>query len=58
MDVPLGTPPVAGREYFVEADVFGISSASSIRFEIRYGVGIRRPNPYDAGRSKGLKSAR
>ena len=34
MDVPLRTPPVAGREYFVEADVFGISSASSIRFEI------------------------
>jgi len=34
MDVPLRTPPVAGREYFVEADVFGIDSASSVRFEI------------------------
>ncbi len=34
MDAPLPTPPVAGREYFVEADVFGIESASSIRFEI------------------------
>ena len=34
MDAPLPTPPVAGREYFVEADVFGVESASSIRFEI------------------------
>ena len=34
MDAPLATPPVAGREYFVEADIFGIESVSSIRFEI------------------------
>src|SRR5438093_6892372 len=34
MDAPLSTPPVAGREYFVEADTFGIESVSSIRFEI------------------------
>src|SRR5437667_11375394 len=34
MDAPLPTTPVAGREYFVEADIFGIESASSIRFEI------------------------
>src|SRR5437870_8371848 len=34
MDAPLPTPPVAGREYFVEADIFGIESVSSIRFEI------------------------
>jgi hypothetical protein len=33
MDAPLTTPPVAGREYFVEADVFGIETAASIRFE-------------------------
>lgn len=33
MDTPLNTPPVSGRQYFVEADVFGIESASSIRFE-------------------------
>jgi len=34
MDTPLSTTPVAGREYFVEADVFGIESAASIRFQI------------------------
>src|SRR5262249_27079277 len=34
MDTPLSTPPVAGREYFVEADVFGIESAASIRFQV------------------------
>src|SRR5262245_3064861 len=34
MDAPLSTPPVAGREYFVEADVFGIESAASIRFQV------------------------
>jgi len=34
MDTPLSTPPVAGREYFVEADVFGIESAATIRFEL------------------------
>lgn len=34
MDAPLPTPPVMGREYFVEADVFGIESAANIRFEL------------------------
>jgi hypothetical protein len=34
MDAPLSTTPVAGREYFVEADVFGIESAASIRFQV------------------------
>lgn len=34
MDAPLASPPVMGREYFVEADVDGIESASSIRFEL------------------------
>jgi len=34
MDAPLRTTPVIGREYFVEADVFGIESAASIRFEL------------------------
>jgi len=34
MDAPLSTPPVAGREYFVEADMFGIESAASIRFQV------------------------
>jgi len=34
MDMPLTTPPVAGREYFVEADVFGIETAANIRFEL------------------------
>jgi hypothetical protein len=34
MDAPLSTPPVMGREYFVEADVFGIESAANIRFEL------------------------
>jgi len=33
-DSPLPTPPVAGREYFFEADVFGIESAATIRFEM------------------------
>jgi hypothetical protein len=34
MDAPLSTPPVMGREYFVEADLSGIESAESIRFEL------------------------
>src|SRR5215470_2577495 len=34
MDTPLSTPPVAGREYFVEANIFGIESAANIRFEL------------------------
>ena len=34
MDVPLPTPPVMGREYFVEADLSGIESAASIHFEL------------------------
>src|SRR5262245_47931041 len=34
MDAPLSTPPVSGREYFIEADVFGIESAASIRFQV------------------------
>ena len=34
MDTPLRTTPIAGREYFVEADVFGIESAANIRFEL------------------------
>jgi len=34
MDAPLRTPPVSGREYFVEADVFGIETAANIRFEL------------------------
>ena len=34
MDTPLASPPVMGREYFVEADLDGIESASSIRFEL------------------------
>ena len=34
MDAPLPTPPIAGREYFVEADIFGVESAASIRFEL------------------------
>ena len=34
MDAPLPTPPVMGREYFVEADVSGIESAATIRFEL------------------------
>ncbi len=33
MDTPLSTPPVIGREYFVEADIFGIESATTVRFE-------------------------
>src|SRR5437773_1500221 len=39
MDAPLRTPPVKGREYFVEADVFGIESVASIRFELVDGTG-------------------
>ena len=34
MDAPLSTPPVMGREYFVEADLSGIESAASIRFDL------------------------
>ena len=34
MDAPLNSAPVMGREYFVEADVSGIESAASIRFEL------------------------
>ena len=34
MDMPLPTPPVMGREYFIEVDIFGIESAASIRFEL------------------------
>jgi hypothetical protein len=34
MDTPLATPSVAGREYFFEADVFGIESVGTIRFEL------------------------
>ena len=39
MDAPLRTAPVSGREYFVEADVFGIESAASIRFELADAAG-------------------
>jgi len=39
MDAPLTTPPVMGREYFVEADLSGIESAASIRFELLDGAG-------------------
>jgi hypothetical protein len=34
MDAPVSTPPVAGREYLVEADISGIESAATIRFEL------------------------
>jgi len=34
METPLTTPPVAGREYFAEADVFGIETAATIQFEL------------------------
>jgi hypothetical protein len=34
MDAPAPMPPVSGREYFVEADIFGIESAATIRFEL------------------------
>ena len=30
MDTPLATPPVAGNEYFFEADVFGIDQRSLV----------------------------
>src|SRR4026209_428448 len=39
MDAPLPTPPVMGREYFVEADVFGIESAANVRFELLNAAG-------------------
>jgi hypothetical protein len=39
MDTPLTSPPVMGREYFVEADLDGIESASSVRFELLDAVG-------------------
>jgi hypothetical protein len=34
MDTPLTTPPVGGREYLVETDVFGIETAANIQFEL------------------------
>src|SRR4051794_36745060 len=34
MDVPLSTSVAAGRQYFVEADIFGIESAATIRFDL------------------------
>ena len=34
MDTPLSTRPVNGRQYLVEADVSGIESAATIRFEL------------------------
>lgn len=34
MDAPLRTPPVMGRQYFVEADVSGLESAGTVRFEV------------------------
>jgi hypothetical protein len=34
MDMPLATPPIANNEYFFEADVFGIESVATIRFEL------------------------
>jgi len=34
MEMPLRGAPVAGREYFVEADLSGIESVASIRFEL------------------------
>ena len=33
MDMPLPTPPVSGREYFVEADILGMETVATIRFE-------------------------
>jgi hypothetical protein len=33
MDAPLPTPPVGGRPYLVEADLSGIESVASLRFE-------------------------
>jgi hypothetical protein len=40
MDTPLATPPVRGREYFVEADIFGIESARSVRFDLVDAAGV------------------
>ena len=34
MDAPLQTQPVTGREYFVEANLSGVESALSVRFEL------------------------
>jgi hypothetical protein len=34
MDTPLQSTPIVGREYFVEADVFGLESAATVRFEL------------------------
>ena len=34
METPLKTLPVRGRDYFVDADVFGIESVASIRFDL------------------------
>jgi len=34
MDTPLLAPPIMGREYFVEADLDGMESVSSVRFEL------------------------
>ena len=34
MDTPLSTRPVSGRQYLAEADVFGIESVATIRFEL------------------------
>jgi hypothetical protein len=34
MDAPLPTPPVSGREYLVEADVSGVESVASLKFEL------------------------
>jgi hypothetical protein len=39
MDTPLPTPPVANREYFFEADIFGIESAATIRFDLLNSTG-------------------
>jgi hypothetical protein len=34
MPYEISGPPIAGREYLVEADIFGIDSAATIRFEL------------------------
>ena len=51
MDAPLPTPPVAGREYFFEADVSGIESAAAIRFELVDAAGrtLQTLNMWKAG---------
>jgi hypothetical protein len=41
MDTPLPTAPVAGREYFFEADVSGIESVATIRFELLNSSGMQ-----------------